>query len=191
MASVNGASSSFSAQKNLANKKHKDLTDQEKIYLLKQEIDNLRGQVNGKEHDPYGWKSQEVSGNNDADATLQSPVYQSIPTKDSGLSSSTFCGSGACLRVPILTMLLLATLMWVVSKVRRNARVKSSSFRPLRTAQAAWEGSQFELQEQVLGMSDNNNITTFIPSISLTSREDASAKFSYEAPKNELEVRFV
>ncbi|KAG7360350.1 hypothetical protein IV203_035449 [Nitzschia inconspicua] len=206
MSSVNGESSPFSQQKDLANKKHNELTDQEKIYLLKREIDNLRGQLNDKDHDLYGWKSQGAvvtASSSSSGATSQ----QSIPYKSSDDSiGSTLCGSGTCFRFPFLTILLVATiLMWVVSKFRRRTAsrsegsdramwnpLKSSYFRPLRHVQSAWEGSQFELQEQVLATSS----IVSPPSISVTSREedatmiDVSSGKAYEAP-SELEVRFV
>ncbi|KAG7350711.1 hypothetical protein IV203_010071 [Nitzschia inconspicua] len=207
MSSVNGESSSFSQQKDLANKKHNELTDQEKIYLLKREIDNLRGQLNDKEHDLYGWKSGMTAVTSSSSSSSSAASQQSIPYKSSDDSiGSTLCGSGTCFRFPLLTILLVATtLMWVVSKFRRRTAsrsegndrtmwnpLKSSYFRPLRHVQSAWEGSQFELQEQVLATSS----IVSPPSISVTSREEDAAIIAvsggkaYEAP-SELEVRFV
>lgn len=205
--SINGPSSSFSRQKDLANKKHKDLSDEEKIFLLKQEIDNLRGQLNNKVHDPYGWKSLSSSSSSN-----YVPYKSSSSSSSSGSDSTTTAtkfnatafGSDS-IHIPLLSLLLVATLMWVVTKVRRGSHSaswnpfsflsSSSSFRrrPLpTTAAAAWEGSQFELQEQLSAPAPAALSSSSITTLSHNFREeDAPASVAnnnnnhkrYEAPK--------
>lgn len=201
MASVNGASSPFSQQKDLANKKHKDLTDQEKIHLLKREIDNLRGKISDKEHDPYGWKKDTTSST----LTENEPVI-TIPYKSLDSEKGGFCPAGACFRIPTLSVFMILIVLWVV-KVRRrgsfssnNSRQSSmssfsfdtlrSSFRPIRNVQAITDGMQFELQEQALTSTSKIDLSN----ISVNSREEDATNVGktqpYEAP-DAAEVRFV
>ncbi|KAL3906193.1 MAG: hypothetical protein SGILL_009368 [Bacillariaceae sp.] len=205
MSSVNGAG--FSQQQNLANKKHTDLTDGEKISLLKQEIDNLRGQINEKEHDHYGWKTTSSSeAVYTSSSTSTSAPYQS---STASLSSHGFCASGACLRMPLLTLLLIGAVLWVATKARRsNSSTTSSrqsrqgmgmgsssmwnslrSFKPLATMESASDALQFELQEQAISSSSMIDP----PSISITSREEDAEKSNatpYQAP-DASHVQFV
>jgi hypothetical protein len=198
MTSVNG--SGFSQQKNLANKKHKDLTDSEKISLLKQEIDNLRGQINDKEHDPYRWKTTPAKATYTSGST--SVPYQSSSTS---FASNRFCASGSCLRMPVLTLVLVIAVFWVTTKVRSSNRSTQPprrlgasslwnslrSFQPLATMESASEALQFELQEHA--MSSSSMIDP--PSISITSREEDAAAgranaAPYQAP-DASQVQFV
>jgi hypothetical protein len=107
IATMTSTSTSFSTQQQLlANKKHSELTDSEKIYLLKREIDGLRGQINDKEHDLTGWKSSSPS------------LAASSSSSMSNGSSSSFVMSN----VPILSMLLIVMVVIVAVMKRRYNR---------------------------------------------------------------------
>mmetsp|Transcript_6273 Transcript_6273/g.11541 ORF Transcript_6273/g.11541 Transcript_6273/m.11541 type:complete len:162 (-) Transcript_6273:126-611(-) len=161
---MSSAGQGFSQQQVLANKKHKELTDNDKIYLLKREIDNLRGQLNDKEHDPYAWKN--VEGTSPLSSSGNSVEYIAKSSSSSNAGTGRLCASGACFRIPLLSVALIATVLWVASRLVRTSKRRSS---PILVSNNA-EGFQFEMQEQAPATSE--------------------AAESYEAP-DASEVRFV
>ncbi|KAL3916211.1 MAG: hypothetical protein SGILL_005282 [Bacillariaceae sp.] len=218
MSSVQNGAGQFSQQKSdIANKKHTDLSDTEKIYLLKQEIDSLRGQINDKEHDHYGWKEESVATTEEAAITSSStPVpYQSSSSSSTVSMSSFQSNGGAGLRMPLLTFFLVGAVvatLWVVRRSRSRSNNNNSnsngttpqrrrssslwssmrSFQPLATMESASEALQFELREHSTTSFSSEN-----PSISITSREEDAANnnnnagnASYKAP-DASQVQFV
>lgn len=90
----------FTEQQKLANKKHSELTDNEKIILLKREIDNLRGQI------------REQNGGS---------LKRTTTSSSSKGAGGGFCPRGSvCHQLPLLSVFLLVGLVLVAHMRRRK-----------------------------------------------------------------------
>ena len=123
----------FSRQQELANKKVSQLNDKEKIYLLKREIDNLRG------------SDVNVNGG----SSLQAPSDSSSATTPQYQSGSIICQTGLC-RVPMLTVFLALGVLLVV-RLKRRQLFSFPRRSPAAAAAAATTAEettlQFEMQD--------------------------------------------
>ena len=111
----------FAKQQELANKRVSDLDDQEKIYLLKAEVHNLRTQIR--------------EGN---DAIAQDTS-----------SGGGFCSNGLC-RAPVLTIFLALGVVLVARWRRRQSifsRLTSSSTTSTKSSSTQEMTMTFELQD--------------------------------------------
>jgi hypothetical protein len=99
---------SFSKQTDLVNKRHSDLEDDERIYLLKREIDNLRGQIR---------KSGVI-----IDETAVAAV---VPPTTRTASNGGRCTSPMC-RAPLLSMMLVVGLAMIAKWRRRRTTTAST-----------------------------------------------------------------
>jgi hypothetical protein len=89
---------------------------------LKGEIDNLRGQIKGEPHDHYGWKN-----NAGVYESTSTGVYTSEASKSTTSTAAAGAGGGLNVRIPLLSVALVVTLLWIVTKVRRRYAGGTSS----------------------------------------------------------------
>jgi hypothetical protein len=106
---MSGADSNFSKQTDLVNKRHSDLEDNERIYLLKREIDNLRGHI----------RKSGVIVDEAAVAAVAPPTTRTAA--NGGRCTNPMC------RAPLLTVMLVVGLAMIAKWRRRRSTTTSST----------------------------------------------------------------
>ncbi|CAJ1964616.1 unnamed protein product [Cylindrotheca closterium] len=130
----------FARQQELAGKKHADLKDDEKMYLMRREIDHLRSVI----RDQNDGSLQSAAKPRASTSTSTSSIESSTSS-----STTTSTASNAMDRATVLTLFLFVGLVVVAIWKRRTHRRRSVQHRT--NARLQEEVMTFELQNSLAG----------------------------------------
>jgi len=169
------------------NVKHSDLDDSDRIFLLKREIDNLKGTI----------EEQQQGQSSSSSSSLSSSGLR-------GSSSSSSSTLPVLSNIPLLSVLLFFGVVLVSARflsrklkmLRASESLLSEAF-PTASSSSPYEGTMgFELQEQQQSQSQSGLFASIASSLEgrTSSNVGAGAGASYEAPPgnaSSASLRFV